>query len=323
MAAQRAGGTTGAAPVFAGVRWRGRLVALGVMVLAAVATTTAWATSSTEHAQAPVRLLLAHHKLRAGQSVEVAIVDRTSRQVLRSFCFELQLRVSHGWKTIARTHGVPVPCSLTTGGIPVTPHSVDHAPLIPYDDLQPGRYRITMAYKLLPKHWRVASLHHHRLVCAQLMVLRFRPGPAPRLPERRIRRIAVKAAAAGGDPHPALIQHAEGTRFAANLLAGGDLVYDWRWAYLIAIKGHFKFAVTGPPGTGSKPHRYSVITIILDAKRGRGEDLGLSNRYPDLAKLGPITTDYRHRPRHASLRREAQVSARQAPRTKAGAGNRP
>lgn len=241
-----------------------------------------------------MQLRLPHSTLRAGQSVQVAVVNRTSRQVLRSFCFLLQLRQPQGWKTIAKTHGVTVPCSLTTGGIPVTPHSVDHASLILYDDLQPGRYRITMSYKLLPKHWRVANLRHHRLVRAELNVLRFKPGPAPRLPERRIRRIALRAAAGGKDPHPALIQHAEGTRFEANLLAGGDLVYDWHWAYLVAIKGKFRFKVSGPPGTGSKARKYTVITIVLDAKTGQGEDFGLSNRYPDLAKLGPVTTDYRH-----------------------------
>ncbi len=150
-----------------------------------------------------------------------------------------------------------------------------------------------MSYKLLPKHWRTASLRHHRLVRTELTILRFHPGPAPRLPEQRIKRIALKAAAGDGDPHPALIQHAEGTRFAANLLAGGDLVFDWHWAYLIAIKGHFTVTAPGPPGSGSKRATYSVITIVLDAKTAQTRTWA-SNGYPDLAKLGPVTTDYRH-----------------------------
>jgi hypothetical protein len=36
-----------------------------------------------------------------------------------------------------------------------------------------------------------------------------------------------------------------------------------------------------------------VITLVLDAKTGQVEDFGASNDYPDIAKLGPVTTDYR------------------------------
>lgn len=263
---------------------------LGVMALVATASATAWATASP--VSAPVSLRLPSHAVRAGQSVEVRIVNRSSRQVLRSFCFLLQLREPHGWKTITRTHGVKVPCSLNAGGIPVTADGVDHGSLILYDDLRPGVYRITMSYKLLSKHWRVASLRQHRLVAAKLRVLRFEPGPAPHLLERQIRHDALKAAAGDGDPHPTLIQHAEGTRFAANLLAGGDLVFDWHWAYLIAIRGHFKLRdFHGPPG--AKPPQGTVITLVVDARTGQGEDFGVSNQYPDIAKLGPVTTDYR------------------------------
>jgi hypothetical protein len=267
-----------------------RGVTLSAMVLAASAALGGAASASpTAGEPPPVALRLPSHTLRAGQSVEVKIINRTSRELLVSSCFLLQLRRAHSWKTITRTHGVHVPCSLTNG-VPLSAgQRSDFTSLILYDDLQPGAYRITMAYKVLPEHWRTASLkRNHRLLKATVMVLPFDPGTPPKLAETRIRRIALKAAAGG---HPTLIQHAEGTRFEANLIAGGDLVYEWTWAYLIAIKGHFKFT---PPSPGpSRPHTYSAITLVVDAKTGQTEDFGISNDYPDIAKLGPVTTDYR------------------------------
>jgi len=102
----------------------------------------------------------------------------------------------------------------------------------------------------------------------------------------------MRAAVEAGDRHPSLIKHAAGTRFAANLISSQDLVFDWSWAYLIAIRGHFKLRhFHGPPGARA-PHG-TVITMVLDAKTRQGEDGGVSNHYPDLARLGPVTTDYR------------------------------
>lgn len=270
---------------------------MGVVGLLATASAAAWATSGSGE-QPSARLVPPHHALRAGQSVQVKIIRPASRDMLISTCPLLQLREPRGWKAITRTHGVHVGCSLTNS----VPFNADEHSwgVILYDDLQPGMYRITMAYKILPPHWRTASLkHHYRLMRAELRVLKFDPGPAPHLSERRIKRIALQAA--GG--HATLIQHAEGTRFDANRIAGPDLIWNWDWAYLIAIKGHFKFtpgdggipyaADPGPAGTGYEAHKYSVITLVVDARTGRGEDFGISNNYPDLAKLGPVTTDYR------------------------------
>jgi hypothetical protein len=36
-----------------------------------------------------------------------------------------------------------------------------------------------------------------------------------------------------------------------------------------------------------------VLTLVLDAATRHVTDSGLSNRYPDLAALGPVTTDLR------------------------------
>ncbi len=284
------------------MRWRGRLGVLGALALVAPATATAWPTTSTGQSP-PVHLRLPSHTLRAGQSVQVKIVKPASRDLLISSCFLLQLRQADGWKTITRTHEIKVPCSLTNSSVILNPPD-DYWSLILYDDLQPGTYQITMAYKVLPNNWRTASIkHNYRLMRDELRVLRFRPAPAPHLSERQIRRIEMSAIAGGGDPHPSLIQHAEGTRFEANLIASPDLIFDWSWAYLIAIHGHFKWSSTGVFGSysrresspaGSHTIHNSVITVILNAKTGQTEDFGTSDHYPDLAKLGPVTTDYGH-----------------------------
>lgn len=58
-------------------------------------------------------------------------------------------------------------------------------------------------------------------------------APKPRLSERRLTQIALKAATANGDRRPSLIQDAEATRSRANLIAGGDIVPGSAWCYLI------------------------------------------------------------------------------------------
>lgn len=112
----------------------------------------------------------------------------------------------------------------------------------------------------------------------------------PQLSEHRILRIALKAAAESGDRKPSLIQHAEGTRYRANLVAGGDIVPGNSWCYLIAERGRFVAKnYMGP--SGSHPPRGTVITLVVDARSGVGFDFGISNRYPDLRRLGAVHTD--------------------------------
>lgn len=113
----------------------------------------------------------------------------------------------------------------------------------------------------------------------------------PHLSEHRILRIAKQAAASSGDRRPTLIQHAEGTRHHANLVDSGDGVPGRQWCYLIAERGHFVVNAPGPPGAPSP--RGSVLTLIVNASTGRVTDFGVSNRYPNLAKLGPVHTDLR------------------------------
>jgi hypothetical protein len=113
-----------------------------------------------------------------------------------------------------------------------------------------------------------------------------------RLTERQIIQVAMAAANGAGDPDPTLIQHSEGTREKANLIDSGDIVPGQRWSYLIAERGHFVFN-DAPTPPGAPAPRGSVLTLVVDAATHQVTDTGLSNRYPDLAKLGPVTTDLR------------------------------
>lgn len=112
------------------------------------------------------------------------------------------------------------------------------------------------------------------------------------LTEQQILRIALRAAARQGDPRPTLIQHSEGTRCAANRIMSGACFGGSAWSYLIAERGHFiGYGATVPAGA-SLP-RGTVITLIVNATTGQGTDGGISYRYPPLAQLGPVTTDFR------------------------------
>jgi hypothetical protein len=126
---------------------------------------------------------------------------------------------------------------------------------------------------------------------SSLAAARPRPG-WPHLTERRIVQIAERAAAAAGDRRPTLIQHSAGTRQRANAIASGDRVPGKRWSYLIAERGSFvlKF-VSVPPG--ARAPRGTVLTLVVDAATGTVSDLGASNRYPNLAALGAVSTDLR------------------------------
>ena len=109
---------------------------------------------------------------------------------------------------------------------------------------------------------------------------------------RRILSLAEQAARGEGDPRPNLVQHAAGSRFDAVRISSGDLVFDWSWSYLIAVRGHF-VALDTPIPPDTRPPRGTVITLVLDARTGQVTDAGLSNRYPRLAELGPVSTDLR------------------------------
>lgn len=129
----------------------------------------------------------------------------------------------------------------------------------------------------------------------------------PQLGERQILRIALKAAVNNGDPRPVLVQHSEGTRCNANRIASGGCVGGSRWSYLIAESGHFIADGASIPADASLPHG-TVITLVVNAATGRVTDSGISNRYPRLAKLGSVTTDFRGYPSCPLTDRHQQTS---------------
>lgn len=236
--------------------------------------------------------MLAGHAYRAGRSIVVTVVNDSGSQILRGLCLQLQRREGERWVTVTRTHGIAAPCTQIAGAAQPA-GTREHVGLPLYDDLVPGEYRVTLRYKPA-QGANLGNLAgpHVRSVHAPLKVLAFRPGPRPSLSEQRILALAERAASNSGDPRPTLIQHAAGTRFSAVRISSGDLVFEWDWSYLIAIRGHF--TATGasiPPG--AKPPTGSVITLVVDARTGLVTDFGISNRYPPLAKLGPVTTDLR------------------------------
>jgi hypothetical protein len=105
----------------------------------------------------------------------------------------------------------------------------------------------------------------------------------------------LDAAKSDGDPDPTLIQAAEGSRRIAALVAGQNPTNAWNASYLIAERGTFMTpTIPRPPGLpmGPGPVRLTrhVITLVLDARTGRVIDHGLSDRYPDLARLGRVST---------------------------------
>jgi hypothetical protein len=266
------------------------VVLVGFAALSVFVVATALARHRASHARLAdqVRLAVARSVLSAGQAVPVTIVNDGSVPILRDICFILERQVGGRWETITRTHGVDVKCP--PAGIPQRGHSHQTVTLPLFDDLVPGPYRVTLIYKPISTG-AVGRLsgRGERFARTQITIRAFRRGPKPRLAERRIRKIAQAAAARAGDPHPTLIQHSEGTRFEANRIASGDLVFNWQWSYLIAERGHF-VSNRAPPG--AKPPS-GTVTLVVDAATGQGTDSGISDRYPHLATLGPVTTDLR------------------------------
>jgi hypothetical protein len=143
----------------------------------------------------------------------------------------------------------------------------------------------------------------------------------PHLSEQRIRRIAERWATRMEDPTPFLVQHSEGTRRKANLIAADDLIEGKEgeaWSYLIAERGHFvdRYSSYGvrEPRSGYEPSG-SVLVLIVNAGTGQLGDLGLANQYPNLAKLGPVRTDLRRSTRAARTHTQSARSATRGARS--------
>jgi len=112
------------------------------------------------------------------------------------------------------------------------------------------------------------------------------------LTEGQILQLALGAAARSGDPRPTLIQHSEGPLGKANQITAGAYIGGSAQSYLIAARGQF-IGYGAPIPAGAPLPRGTVITLIVNAATGRVTDDGITNRYPRLAQLGPVTTDFR------------------------------
>jgi hypothetical protein len=274
------------------MRIRASIGVIGVAMLSLASAGAVLAGAHRAPGSARMRLVPPDTVVRAGQTLPVSVVNTGPSQVLRGLCLTLARHTGGRWVTVTRTHGVSVACP-SNAGAPQPAGARQELTLPLYDDLVPGHYRITLRFK--PATGRSLgnlTAPGVRSVMARLTVLAFKPGPPPHLSESRILGIAKHAAARNRDPSPSLIQHAESTRFEAVLIGSGDLVFEWNWSYLIAERGHFVCgSCSAPPG--AKAPTGSVITLVVDARSGRGTDGGIGNRYPPLAKLGPVTTDHR------------------------------
>jgi hypothetical protein len=266
-----------------------------VGLVVAMALLGAWASAGgASPAAPPVSVALsAGQALYPGENVPVTVVNNSGSWIYRSDCFVLARLDASGWRQVVYSHGVNIACAIWGGEVQV-PHSREPVGLALYDDLHPGTYRITLFYRPAPRHWKVLKTltRRDRFTRLQFTVGPARVQPEPQLPEKRILRLAIAAAKQGGDPRPSLIEHAAGTHFNAVLIGQGDLVFEWNWSYLIAIRGHFSYSDVGPPGSSSGVHG-TAITLVVDAATGRVTDSGISNRYPPLARLGKVTTDLR------------------------------
>lgn len=113
----------------------------------------------------------------------------------------------------------------------------------------------------------------------------------PRPTRTKLLAIAERTAVASGDRHPYDIEAVRATHGPAErLVSGGDESEPPSKnapVYVIAMRGHFRCGrCSHPPGTRTPSG--SVITLELDAplRKSGPSSFGLSNRYPNLRKLG-------------------------------------
>jgi hypothetical protein len=113
----------------------------------------------------------------------------------------------------------------------------------------------------------------------------------PKLTEDQISQIARGAAdGIGGDSAPTLIEHVEGLREQTVFSLSGDTVPSSSDVFAIVMRGHF--VASGAPTPPDVPAPTgSVMVLIIDATTGQVTDLGIQDQVPDLATLGPVTSD--------------------------------
>jgi len=113
----------------------------------------------------------------------------------------------------------------------------------------------------------------------------------PSFSEDKILSVALRFASEAGDNHPSLVQHVAGPHDRAVLIGSfGNKVYDQARCYLIAIRGSFVIDNATRPALAKAPTG-TVLTLYIHAQTGALLGRGLGDRYPELEKLGQVTTD--------------------------------
>ena len=115
--------------------------------------------------------------------------------------------------------------------------------------------------------------------------------PAP-FREDQVLSVALKFAEDSGEPHPSLIQHAAGPHDHAFEIGsfGNRIPRDSTRCFLIAVRGSFVLHNAHPPA-GVEAPRGTVLVLYINAETGAYMGRGLGDLFPDLEKLGPVTTD--------------------------------
>ena len=108
---------------------------------------------------------------------------------------------------------------------------------------------------------------------------------------------ARDVAARAGDPEPALIQHARGSRFDVTRTTG-SVVFSDAPSIIVVMEGNFRSRRRSPP----RPQpdvpatdefvSYPVQVLVFDVATGQITDSGSSNQRPDLTPLGQVVTDH-------------------------------
>lgn len=116
----------------------------------------------------------------------------------------------------------------------------------------------------------------------------------PPFHEDQVLSLALKFAEDAGESHPTLIEHAAGPHDRAFRIGsfGDSIPSDPTRCFLIAMRGSFVLHNAHPPA-GVEAPRGTVLVLYVNADTGAYMGRGLGDLYPDLERLGPVTTDLR------------------------------
>jgi hypothetical protein len=109
----------------------------------------------------------------------------------------------------------------------------------------------------------------------------------------KLRDIGLQASSHNGVPMPkTMVAVAASDHQAAEMVVSGDIIPDHSPVYVVMITGGTFTDTTAsrPLGVTADPQG-SVLTLTVDAATLRETDFGLSNKLPDLNKIGSVQVD--------------------------------